>query len=52
MAGGRCCVGEDGKMKKGGERSMVDVFPLGTCGKSGQDEGNNWFLPPLLPSLN
>ena len=52
MAGGRCRVGEDGRMKKGGERSMADVFPLGTRGKSGQDEGNNWFLPPSLPSLN
>ena len=40
-AGGRCRVGEDDKKKKGGERSMADVFSMGTRGKSGQDEGNN-----------
>ena len=39
-------------MKKGGERGMVVVFPVGTRGKSGQDEGNSWLLTPSLPSLN
>ena len=52
MTEGRCHVGEDGRMKKGGERGMVVVFPVETRGKSGQDEGNSWFLTPSLPSLN
>ncbi|KAL6331444.1 hypothetical protein AAG906_011383 [Vitis piasezkii] len=34
-AGGRCRVGEDGRMKKGGERSMADVFPVGTHEEAG-----------------
>ena len=52
MTEGRCHVGEDGRMKKGGERGMVVVFPMGTRGKRGQDVGNSWFLPPSMPSLN
>ena len=49
--GGRCRVGEDGRMRKGGERGMAVVFPMGTRGKRGQDVGNSW-LPPSMPSLN
>ena len=36
-------VGEAGRKKKGGERSLVKVLPVGTCGKSGQVVGNSWF---------
>ena len=50
--GERCRVGEDGRMRKGGERVMAIVFPVGTRGKSGQDAGNSWILPPSKPSLN
>ena len=49
--GGRCRVGKDGRMRKGGERGMAVVFPMGTRGKRGQDVGNSW-LPPSMPSLN
>ncbi|RVW12498.1 Paladin [Vitis vinifera] len=45
-------VGEAGRKKKGGERIMAKVFPVGTRGKRGQEVGNSWFLPPSLPSLN
>ena len=31
---------------------MAEAFPVGTRGKRGQEVGNNWFLPPSLPSLN
>ena len=33
--GGSFRVGEAGRKKKGGERSLVKVLPVGTCGKSG-----------------
>ena len=50
--GERCRVGEDGRMRKGVERVMAVVFPVGTRGKSGQDAGNSWILSPSMPSLN
>ena len=43
-AGGRCCVGEDSRMRKGGERGMAVFLSKGTRGKGGQF--------PSLPSLN
>ena len=43
---------EAGRKKKGGEKIMAEAFPVGTRGKRGQEVGNNWFLPPSLPSLN
>ena len=48
MAEGSFHVGEAGRKKKGGERIMAEVHPVGTRGKRGQEVGNNWFLSPLF----